>query len=60
VPASISKTMHPRAHKSTALLWPTPVTSSGARYSGVPHRVYVSVWTNFAKPQSTTLIYLRE
>ena len=31
----------PRAHQSTALLWPLDWMISGARYSGVPHKVQV-------------------
>lgn len=40
-PASISKMRMPKAHQSTALEWPLLVIISGARYSGVPHKVQV-------------------
>lgn len=40
-PASISKTRMPRAHQSTARPWPLLWMTSGAKYSGVPHRVHV-------------------
>lgn len=42
-PASISKTRMPRAHQSTARPWPLLWITSGARYSGVPHRVQVLI-----------------
>ena len=29
----------PRLHQSTSFEWPTPMTTSGARYSGVPQNV---------------------
>jgi len=32
----------PKAHQSTAVPWPVFLITSGARYSGVPQRVYVS------------------
>lgn len=40
-PESISKMSTPRAHQSTAVPWPLPWMTSGAKYSGVPHRVQV-------------------
>ena len=40
-PTSISNMRMPSAHQSTALLWPLFWIISGARYSGVPHRVHV-------------------
>lgn len=44
-PHALPPQQHPRSlrgtHQSTALLCPLCVTSSGARYSGVPHSVYV-------------------
>lgn len=40
-PASISKMRTPRAHQSTAWPWPLLWITSGARYSGVPHKVHV-------------------
>ena len=42
-PASISKMRMPRAHQSTARPWPLLWMTSGARYSGVPHRVQVLI-----------------
>lgn len=48
-----------RTHQSTAPVWPLCVTSSGAKYSGVPHRVYVFCPTGsfFAKPKSAIFKY---
>lgn len=40
-PDSISNMRMPSAHQSTALPWPLLWMTSGARYSGVPHRVHV-------------------
>ena len=40
--------------RHTARAVPLPCTSSGARYSGVPHSVYVRSFTTLAKPKSTT------
>lgn len=42
----------PKAHQSTALLWPLLCMISGARYSGVPHNVQVRSVNFFAKPKS--------
>ena len=51
---SISKIRMPKAHQSTARLWPLFVMISGAKYSGVPHNVHVLSVICFAKPKSTT------
>mmetsp|Transcript_2601 Transcript_2601/g.9098 ORF Transcript_2601/g.9098 Transcript_2601/m.9098 type:complete len:206 (+) Transcript_2601:1553-2170(+) len=52
-PANISNTKTPSAHQSTSHPCPLPSTVSGARYSGVPHRVYVRCrrwWEVFSFP----------
>lgn len=36
----------PNAHQSTSFPWPRPWMISGARYSGVPHNVYVRLEEN--------------
>lgn len=40
-PTSISYTRIPNAHQSTSRPCPLPCIISGAKYSGVPHNVYV-------------------
>lgn len=50
-----------RAHQSTPLPWPALLTSSGARYSGVPHSVKVRArgpgLSRLAKPKSHNFKY---
>jgi hypothetical protein len=54
-PANISNIRTPSAHQSILLPYPVfaPYISSGAKYSGVPHKVYVLLFSIFlAKPKS--------
>jgi hypothetical protein len=49
----------PRAHQSALELCPLPRTTSGAKYSGVPQKVYAfsSFYKNLAKPKSANFKY---
>lgn len=47
----------PRHHQSTGFPWPFCNKISGARYSGVPHRVYVLPSIYLAKPKSVSFRY---
>mmetsp|Transcript_20081 Transcript_20081/g.54090 ORF Transcript_20081/g.54090 Transcript_20081/m.54090 type:complete len:224 (+) Transcript_20081:641-1312(+) len=53
-PQSISKTSTPKPHQSTALVAPSPRSTSGARYCGVPTRVHARS-AFLAKPRSHSL-----
>jgi len=59
-PASISNINTPNAHQSILLPYPDlpPYINSGAKYSGVPHNVYVRLFSIFfANPKSAILTW---
>ena len=59
-PVNISYMMQPTLHQSTALPWPFLSQISGARYSGVPHKVLASWFVlifSFDSPKSVSLAY---
>ncbi|OMJ12066.1 hypothetical protein AYI69_g7892 [Smittium culicis] len=54
-PVSISNNNIPNVHQSTVLVYPCPSRSSGAKYSGVPQKVFVfcsSVMFSLHSPKS--------
>jgi len=59
-PASISYMRIPKVHQSTGFPCPLFNKISGARYSGVPQRVYVLPSKYFANPKSVSIKYPSE